>query len=299
MEMPNEIKRGTRVAKPPWIRRKLPSGPAYEKIRVMLRQGRLHTVCQEAQCPNIWECFSNGTATFLILGSRCTRNCLFCAVESGPDAPPDPEEPKRVAEAAAVLKLSYVVITSVTRDDLPDGGAEFFAETIGQVRKALPGTWVEVLIPDFQGSRESLAIVLAARPDVINHNVETVERLYPSVRPQADYGRSLSLLQRARELAPAVCTKSGIMLGLGETEEEIRKTLADLRKAGCEMLTLGQYLQPSRNHLEVVRFVTPEEFDAWKKEALAMGFSEAASGPLVRSSYHAADLFRKRKPPIL
>jgi len=277
--------------KPKWIRRKLPSGPEYEAVRSMLKDGKLHTVCQEAQCPNIWECFSCGTATFLILGSRCTRNCRFCAVEQGPLGPPDPEEPTRVAEAADNMGLQYIVVTSVTRDDLADGGASQFAKTIRRIRRRIPDARVEVLIPDFQGDPKALKIVLDAGPDVLNHNMETVSRLYERVRPQADYRRSLELLRTSLELAPGIPTKSGIMLGLGERREEIREALLDLRAAGCRMLTLGQYLQPSRDHLPVERYVEPEEFDQWREEALAMGFSEVSSGPLVRSSYHAQDLF--------
>ncbi|MCF8079585.1 MAG: lipoyl synthase [Desulfobacterales bacterium] len=280
-----------RTPKPPWIRRRLPSGPEYEKIRSMVRGGKLHTVCQEAQCPNIWECFSCGTATFLILGSRCTRNCTFCAVAHGPEGPPDPDEPSSVAEAAAAMGLSYVVVTSVTRDDVKDGGAGHFAETIRRVKEKIPGVRVEVLIPDFAGDRAALRTVLDAGPDVLNHNIETVSRLYPKVRPEADYRRSLQLIGRVGDMAPQIPAKSGMMLGLGETEEEVRETLADLREAGCRMLTLGQYLQPSKDHLPVARYVTPEEFDAWKKAAEKMGFSQVASGPLVRSSYHAGELF--------
>ena len=286
-----------RTPKPKWIRRRLPTGPEYEKIRAMLKDGKLHTVCQEAQCPNIWECFSDGTATFLILGSRCTRNYSFCAVAHGPDGPPDPEEPSRVAEAAAAMGLSYVVVTSVTRDDLKDGGAGQFAETIRRLKQVIPGVRVEVLIPDFAGDQEALATVLAARPDVLNHNIETVARLYPAVRPQAVYDRTLQLIRRAGEMAPDIPTKSGLMLGLGETEEEIRGTLKDLRGAGCRMLTLGQYLQPSKNHLEVARYVSPEEFSAWEKEAKKMGFAQVASGPLVRSSYHAGAFFDRKADP--
>jgi len=280
-----------RTAKPHWIRRRLPSGPEYEKIRSMVREGKLHTVCQEAQCPNIWECFSCGTATFLILGAHCTRNCTFCAVAHGPEGPPDPKEPSNVAEAAAAMGLSYVVVTSVTRDDLTDGGAGHFAETISRVKEKIPGVRVEVLIPDFAGDRAALKTVLDAGPDVLNHNIETVSRLYPKARPEADYRRSLQLIGRVGDMAPQIPAKSGMMLGLGETEEEIRETLADLRQAGCRMLTLGQYLQPSRAHLPVARYVAPEEFDAWKTAALEMGFSQVASGPLVRSSYHAGELF--------
>ena len=289
--MTNQLPKTKRSPKPHWIRRRLPSGPEYENIRSMLKAGRLHTVCQEAQCPNIWECFSCGTATFLILGSRCTRNCTFCAVASGPDGPPDPQEPSRVAEAAAALKLSYVVVTSVTRDDLKDGGAGQFVETIRRLKKKIDRVRVEVLIPDFSGDKNALKAVLDVAPDVLNHNIETVERLYPAVRPQAVYKRSLELIRRAGDMAPDIPTKSGMMLGLGETHEEIRSALKDLRSVGCRMLTLGQYLQPSRAHLAVERYVTPEEFADWETEAREMGFVQVASGPLVRSSYHAGALF--------
>jgi len=283
--------KGTRVPKPAWLRRKLPSGPVYEQVRSLIRKGGLHTVCQEAQCPNQWECFSGRTATFLIMGPRCTRSCRFCAVEHGPLCPPDPEEPYRVAEAARSLGLRYVVVTSVTRDDLEDGGASFFAATIGALREKIPDVLVEVLIPDFQGQMGALRTVVEARPDILNHNLETVPGLYPSVRPVAVYSRSLELLGRAKGCDPSLRTKSGLMLGLGETAGEIRQTLRDLLDASCSILTLGQYLQPSPRHLPVERFVPPEEFDGWKEFALGIGFSRVASGPFVRSSYHAGDLF--------
>jgi len=278
--------------KPPWLRRRLPSGPDFEKIRSLVDGKGLHTVCQEAKCPNIWECFSSRTATFLILGDRCTRNCRFCAVRHDPVQPLDPGEPMRVAEAAERMRLTYVVVTSVTRDDLADGGAGHFAATIRQIRNRLPDTRIEVLIPDFQGSAEALEVVGQARPDVLNHNMETVPRLYPTVRPGADYQRSIELLRRAGHWRPRIPTKSGLMLGLGETAEEIRHTLEDLRNAGCRFLTLGQYLQPSREHLPVERFVPPDEFDQWKKTAQQIGFVQVASGPFVRSSYHAKELFQ-------
>jgi len=262
----------------------------------VLGRGKLHSVCQEAKCPNIWECFSQETATFLILGDRCTRNCRFCAIAHGPSSPPDPEEPGRVAEAATSMGLSYVVITSVTRDDLPDGGAGLFAETIKEIRKRMSDALVEVLIPDFQGNRGALQAVLNAGPNVINHNLETVPRLYPRARPEAVYSRSLDLLKNAHAYAPDIPTKSGIMLGLGESPGEIEITLKDLLDVGCSILTLGQYLQPSREHLPVERFVPPEEFDKWREKALGMGFSEVASGPFVRSSYHAKDLFQAVRP---
>jgi lipoic acid synthetase len=284
-----------RLRKPDWLKQRLPSGPEFEKIRGMIHKDRLHTVCQEAGCPNIWECFSHHTATFLIMGSRCTRNCRFCAVTEGPLEPPDPEEPARVASTARKMELKYVVVTSVTRDDLPDGGAGIFAETIEKIRQEIPDVCVEVLIPDFQGSKEALEAVLNAYPDVLNHNIETVPRLYPEVRPQADYRRSLELIQYAHEYDPGLLTKSGIMLGLGEYQAEIGRTLEDMLKAGCRMLTLGQYLQPSKDHLPVKRYIPPEEFEEWRKTALQMGFAEVASGPFVRSSYHAMELFQEVK----
>ncbi|MBN2569669.1 MAG: lipoyl synthase [Deltaproteobacteria bacterium] len=281
----------TRVPKPRWLKRSLPTGADYEKVRTMLKEGRLHTVCQEARCPNLWECFSRHTATFLIMGSRCTRNCRFCAVAHGPSEPPDPGEPERVAEAVHIMKLDYVVVTSVTRDDLPDGGALFFAETIKEIRKKVPGVLVEVLTPDFQGDEDALRTVLEVRPNVLNHNIETVSRLYPSVRPDAVYRRSLELLERARKYNSAVLTKSGLMLGLGESSEEIRNALQDLLNVNCRILTLGQYLQPTKENLPVKRFIHPDEFDNWRETALKMGFSEVASGPFVRSSYHAKELY--------
>jgi len=259
-------------------------------VQALIAAGRLHTVCQEARCPNLWECYARNTATFLILGDRCTRDCRFCAVGHGAPAPPDPGEPDRVARAAAEMGLAYVVLTSVTRDDLADGGAAHFAATIAAVRRRLPRARVEVLIPDFQGNLEALAAVIAAGPDVINHNVETVPRLYPRVRPQADYRRSLQLL--ARVAASGIPAKSGLMLGLGEDEGEVCTVLEDLRAAGCRILTLGQYLQPTPAHLPVVSWVTPEGFEAWRRRALALGFDEVAAAPLVRSSYHADECFQ-------
>jgi len=282
----------THARKPHWLKRSLPTGGKHEKVRVLLEKGRLHTVCQEAKCPNLWECFSRRTSTFLIMGAHCTRNCRFCAVGHGPSGPPDPGEPARVAEAAQRLGLSYVVITSVTRDDLLDGGAGHFAGTIEAIRKTMPEALVEVLVPDFQGSRTALETVVAARPHVLNHNLETVPRLYASVRPEALYGRSLELLMRARQCDPMLPTKSGLMLGLGESSKEVEEALQDLLDAGCRILTLGQYLQPTRQHLKVDRFIDPEEFDHWKERALRMGFSQVASGPLVRSSYRAKELYQ-------
>jgi lipoic acid synthetase len=287
--------RTQRLKKPPWLKRRLPSGPDYEQTRQLIRNGCLHTVCQEAHCPNIFECFSRHTATFLILGGHCTRNCAFCAVSHGSPAPPDPREPDRVAQAAARMGLKYVVITSVSRDDLADGGAGMFAETIRAVQKAIAQVRVEVLIPDFQGHRAALETVLAANPDILNHNIETVPRLYPAIRPQADYRRSLALLQQAARHPSRIPTKSGLMLGLGEQEDEIRATLADLRQTGCRIVTMGQYLQPSQDHHPVVNYVEPQAFEQWRQTALAMGFGQAACGPFVRSSYHAEAVSRHIK----
>jgi len=284
-----------RQPKPAWLRKRLPTGPAYESVRAMIKKGALHTVCQEAKCPNQWECFSHKTATFLILGDRCTRTCGFCAVAHGPDGSLDEEEPLRVAEAAAALELKYVVVTSVTRDDLPDGGTSIFAGTITQLRRRIQNVKVEVLVPDFGGSRSALEAVLAARPDVLNHNLETVARLYPVVRPEAVYARSLKLLKTAARLAPTIPTKSGLMLGLGETEDEIERALSDLLTVGCKMLTLGQYLQPTEAHLPVQAYIEPEQFDRWKQKALDAGFEQVASGPFVRSSYQAHTLYAERE----
>ena len=273
--------------KPAWLHRGIPTDPAYARLSALLDEGDLHTVCQEARCPNCEECFSRGTSTFLILGDICTRRCRFCAVTQGTPLPPDSDEPRRVAEAAARLKLDYVVVTSVTRDDLPDSGAGLFAATIRFLRERLPGVHVEVLIPDFQGEEEPLRTVLAAQPNCLNHNIETVARLYPEVRPQSRYERSLELLNRAASSGDAPLVKSGMMLGLGESPGEVEETLEDLLAAGCRSLTLGQYLQPNRNCLAVARYVPPEEFTQWQSKALGMGFSHVASGPFVRSSYHA------------
>ncbi len=279
--------------KPRWLKRRLPVGPEYEQTRRRIRDGGLHTVCQEANCPNIFECFAQHTATFLILGGRCTRHCTFCAVEKGPVGPPDPDEPRRVAEAAAQMQLSYVVVTSVTRDDLKDGGAGQFAATIRALRQQIEDVRIEVLIPDFQGDAVALKAVLDAGPDILNHNIETVPRLYPEVRPQAGYRQSLTLLRRASEAAPHIPTKSGLMLGLGEADDEIRRALSDLRDHGCRILTIGQYLQPSADHHPVVEYVEPGVFDSWRQTALKMGFAEVSAGPFVRSSYHAGQSFQK------
>jgi lipoic acid synthetase len=284
-----------KVGKPRWLRRSLPTGPEYEKMRQLLKNNHLTTVCQEAQCPNQFECYSEGTATFMILGERCTRNCRFCAVEHKPLTLPDPEEPERVAEAVEILGLRYAVITSVTRDDLEDGGASLFAQTITAVRKRSPETLIEVLIPDLQGNWNALKTIVEAAPDVLNHNMETVAGLYPRVRPEAIYERSLELLKQAKVINPQMPTKSGIMVGLGESHEELVQVWDDLLASGCDILTLGQYLQPSKNHLPVERFVDPEEFAELEKEALARGFAGVAAGPFVRSSYQAEKLYRKVK----
>lgn len=281
-----------RIPKPKWLRRSLPRGAACEHVRKMLREGLLHTVCEEAKCPNMWECFSRKTATFLILGNRCTRNCGFCSIQHGFPAPPDLGEPARVAETARELGLTYVVVTSVTRDDLPDGGASLFARVIAEVRRQISDAKVEVLIPDFRGDNKALRTVLEAGPDVLNHNIETVPRLYTSVRPGAEYLRSLDLLARASATFPDIPTKSGIMLGLGESPDEIEQTLKDIHTTGCRILTIGQYLQPTRQHLPVARYVPPEEFNHWRQRGLAMGFAEVFSGPLVRSSYHAGEMYQ-------
>ncbi len=272
---------------PPWIRIRIPASGQYDVVHRTLASGGLHTVCRSARCPNEHECFNRGTATFMILGSVCTRNCAFCAVETGRPAPPDPGEPGRLAAAARSLGLTHVVITSVTRDDLPDGGSGHFARTIEAVRRALPLSSVEVLTPDFRGERSSLETVLAARPDVFNHNIETVRRLQRSIRPSADYERSLAVLAMAAAWGPPVRVKSGLMVGLGETDDEIEEAMRDLRAAGCALLTIGQYLAPSAGHAPVARFVEPDRFDRFGRRAREMGFTAVASGPLVRSSYRA------------
>lgn len=283
----------TRTTKPRWLRRSLPTGTEFENIGNLLKNQNLTTVCQEAKCPNQFECYSKGTATFMILGERCTRNCRFCAVEHRPESLPDPAEAERVAEAVAILGLSYAVVTSVTRDDLADGGASFFADTIQAIRRSSPETLVEVLIPDLQGNWQALRTILDAGPDVLNHNIETVASLYPEVRPQAKYGRSLELFRQAKKMTAKIPTKSGIMLGFGETLTEIETTWHDLLSVGCDILTMGQYLRPSENHLEVVRFVPPEEFSDLEDKALSFGFAGVASDPFVRSSYQAEKLYRK------
>ncbi len=274
---------------PNWFRVPLPPGAEGGRVKRLLGRLGLHTVCEGAKCPNRSACWHDSAAAFLILGDACTRDCRFCAIpHDAHPAPPDPGEPARLAEAAAAMGLRHVVVTSVTRDDLPDGGAAHFASAIREIRARLPGATVEVLIPDFQGDSEALDLVLAAKPDILNHNLETVERLQPSVRPQADYRRSLSVLRHAA--GAGARAKSGLMLGMGETEPEVSAALRDLRAAGVSLLTLGQYLAPSAAHHPVARFVPPAEFGRWRDGALALGFASVASAPQVRSSYHAEEL---------
>jgi len=274
---------------PPWLKRKLAYEGRHGEVAGILAEGGLHTVCAEAKCPNRGECFSKGSAAFLILGPVCTRDCAFCGVTAGTPGPVDVNEGERLAEAAAKMGLRHVVVTSVTRDDLPDGGAAAFADTVARLRGKVPGATVEVLIPDFQGSAESLKTVLDSRPDVLNHNMETVSRLYPQIRPQAVYDRSLELIRRAADDGRSV-VKSGIMAGLGETVEEVAGLMRDLRSAGCGVITVGQYLRPSARQVPVSEFVTPERFAEYEGMALNMGFSRAFCGPYVRSSYRAETL---------
>ncbi len=277
----------TGIPRPPWLKVRAPGGPNYQDLRALVARQRLHTVCESARCPNIGDCWERRTATFMILGDICTRSCGFCAIKTGRPEGLDTEEPERVAEAAADLGLRHAVITSVNRDELPDGGASIFAATIRAIRARCPETSIEVLIPDFKGDWTALACVMEARPHTLNHNMETIARLYPVVRPQAKYARSLELLRRARELRPDVVTKSGMMLGVGETTDEIRASMADLRAVKCDVLTLGQYLRPSLEHIPILRYAHPDEFAQLRREGLAMGFRHVESGPLVRSSYHA------------
>jgi len=284
-----------RKHKPEWLRRRFSFKSSVSEVNDLLVDLNLNTVCQEAHCPNQLECFGSHTATFMILGDHCTRNCTFCAVAYGSQEPPDPDEPKRVAEAVSRLGLKYVVLTSVTRDDLPDGGAAQFASTIKSIREIGNKITVEVLVPDFQGSAQALATVLAAEPAVLNHNVETVPRLYPPVRPQADYERSLQLLAEVKRLTPDTVSKSGFMVGLGEKREEISSLMRDLREVGCDLVTIGQYLRPSKDHHPVVEYIPPNIFQAYKLEAQSLGFLGVASGPYVRSSYQAESLYRKAR----
>lgn len=276
---------------PPWLRLPLPSTESFTRTRKLLGDLRLHTVCESAKCPNHWECWSRGTATFMIAGDRCTRACGFCAVSTAKPLPLDPEEPARVAEAVRRMQLRHVVITAVARDDLRDGGADHFHRTIQAVREVSPEIVIEVLTPDFLDREDALDNVLAAAPHIFNHNLETVRRLTPQVRSRATYDRSLSVLDKARKRAPRpVVTKSGLMLGLGETEAELLEAMDDLRNVHCDVLTLGQYLQPTLAHLPVVEFIPPERFEALRQIALDRGFQHVASGPLVRSSYHADEV---------
>jgi lipoic acid synthetase len=277
-----------RTRKPEWLRVRSPGGPNFLRLKGLMRRQRLHSVCEEAGCPNIGECWEAGTATFLILGDVCTRACKYCAIAHGMPTELDWDEPRRVAEAVAELELEHVVVTSVNRDELPDGGAAIFAETIRLCREARPQCTVEVLIPDFKGDERALAQVVDARPDILNHNLETVERLHPWARPGGRYWRSISLLGAAKRMAPGLLTKSGVILGMGEATDEIRQALVDLRRASVDIVTLGQYLRPSAHHSPVARWVSPAEFTEWKRVGEGeLGFRHVESGPLVRSSYHA------------
>lgn len=283
--------------KPEWLKVRFPTQREYFAVAALLREHGLNTICRSAQCPNRTECWSQKTATFLLLGDVCTRNCAFCAVAKGTPAPLSPDEPAQVAAAAAALGLRYVVLTSVTRDDLPDGGAAHFAEAVRALRERIPGVRVEALVPDFGGRAEPLAVVLHSGPDVLNHNIETVEAFYPRIGRQAGYyRRSLDVLGRAK--AAGATTKSGLMIGLGETPDEIRAALRDLRAAGCDLLTLGQYLRPSPAHAPVARYCPPGEFESWRDEALALGFRGAEAAPLARSSFHAHKLFETSVRPV-
>ena len=275
--------------KPPWIKVRLPSNPVFFSTKALISDLRLHTVCESAQCPNRWECWSQGTATMMIAGERCTRACGFCAVTTAKPFPLEEDEPERVAQAVKRLGLKHVVITAVARDDLDDGGANHFARTVTAIREMDSSIVIEVLVPDFHARDSSIQVVLDATPDIFNHNMETVERLTPQVRSRAKYRTSLRVLRRAKELSPKIVTKSGVMLGLGELETELFQTMDDLREVGCEVLTLGQYLRPTPKHLPVIEYVEPERFTNYGAIARSKGFLHVASGPLVRSSYHASD----------
>ena len=296
--IPIKVVTAPQLAKPEWIRVRVANGPAFMEVKQILREQGLHTVCEEASCPNIGECFSAGTATFMILGNLCTRRCPFCDVAHGKPSPPDPAEPLHLAQSIARMKLKYVVITSVDRDDLRDGGAAHFAECIRQVRLLAPGTRIEVLVPDFRGRLLAALDAFAADPpDVLNHNLETVPRLYRQARPGADYAHSLALLKLFKERHPALLTKSGLMLGLGETDSEVLEVMRDLRQHEVDMLTIGQYLQPRPGNLPVLRYAAPELFREFADHATALGFRSAACGPLVRSSYHADEQARTADRP--
>lgn len=279
--------------RPPWIRVRAPSGETYEQVRRLMRSKTLHTVCEEAQCPNLGECWGRGTATFLMMGDTCTRSCGFCDIKTGRPSSLDWSEPNRIAESVRAMGLQHVVITSVNRDDRPDGGAPIFSMVIRRIRQLQPGCSVEVLIPDFKGSELALKIVMDAQPEILNHNVETVPRLFKKVQPQDRYEWALTTLENAKKLNPVVLTKSGIMLGLGETLDEIKATMADLVAVGVDILTIGQYLQPSQGHLPIERYYTPSEFEELRVHGLDMGFKWVESGPLVRSSYRAAEQVRE------
>ncbi len=278
-----------KLDRPKWLRAPAPAGENYQELKSLIERLRLHTVCESAACPNVGECWNQRTATFMILGNVCTRRCGFCAVQKGAPLPVDYDEPQRVAEAVAAMGLKFAVITSVNRDDREDGGAELFALVIRAIRHRIPGCGVEVLIPDFQGSHEAVETVMEAAPDVLNHNTETVPRLYRQVRLGARYERSLDVLAHAKRVAPATPTKSGLMLGLGEKAEEVLEVMRDLRASNVDILTLGQYLRPSPKHLPIVRYVAPEEFDEFRRAGQEMGYAHVEAGPLVRSSYHASD----------
>ncbi len=284
--------------KPDWLRVRLPSGPEYQRVRKLMRGHRLNTVCEEAMCPNLGECWSRGTATFLLMGDICTRSCGFCHIKTGRPAALDQNEPVRVAESALALDLKHCVLTSVNRDELPNGGAHIFANTVREIRKRLPNCTIEVLIPDFKGDRAALKEVMDARPEILNHNTETVPRLYRTVRPQANYQQSLNLLSEAKKLDSGALTKSGIMVGLGETTAEVLAVMEDLQKHQVDILTIGQYLRPSPLHLPVYRYVHPDEFQELQETGLGMGFKWVESGPLVRSSYHAEGQAQQLSIPV-
>jgi lipoic acid synthetase len=282
---PEELRSASRPRLPPWFKVRATTGPDYLDIQQTLRRLELHTICEEARCPNRWECWNARTATFLILGDICTRRCHYCSVETGRPQPVDRDEPRRVAEAIRALRLRHAVITSVNRDELPDGGAGIFADTIRLARELNPSCTIEVLIPDFEGNEQALTHVCEQRPEILNHNIETVGRLFPALRPQGKYHRSLDVLRMAK--ARGMTTKSGVILGMGESLDEVRTVMQDLRSVGCDMLTLGQYLQPTVHHLPVAHYYAPSDFARMKDEGIAMGFRHVESGPLVRSSYHA------------
>jgi len=275
--------------KPAWLKVRLPTGNTFDRVKKLMRGQRLNTVCEEARCPNIWECWSRGTATFLLMGDTCTRSCGFCHIKTGRPQALDEDEPRRVAESVLALGLNHCVLTSVNRDELKNGGAHIFANTIREIRQRLPNCTVEVLIPDFKGDLAALQEVMDAKPEILNHNTETVPRLYRTVRPQANYERTLRVLSNAKKIDPETLTKTGIMLGLGETKEEVLQVMADWRKHDLDILTLGQYLRPSPLHLPIYRYVHPDEFAEYRQVGLEMGFKWVESGPLVRSSYHAEE----------